>query len=29
MGRKDQTRNLEILRCAIAHRSSVLRTAPE
>src|SRR5579859_7193213 len=24
-GPKDQTRNLEILRCAIAHRSSMLR----
>ncbi len=28
-GPKDRTRNLEILRCAIAHHSSVLRTAPE
>jgi hypothetical protein len=28
-GPKDQTRNLEILRCAIAHRSSMLRIAPE
>ena len=28
-GPKDQTRNLEILRCAIAHRSSHLRCAPE
>src|ERR1700688_4824914 len=28
-GPKDQTRNLEILRCAIAHRSSRLRRAPE
>src|SRR5271170_4916350 len=28
-GPKDQTRNLELLRCAIAHRSSHLRCAPE
>jgi hypothetical protein len=28
-GPQDQTRNLEILRCAIAHRSSMLRIAPE
>jgi len=28
-GPKDQTRNLEILRCAIAHHSSMLRIAPE
>src|ERR1700731_2650352 len=28
-GPKDQTRNLEILRCAIAHRSSMLRIGPE
>jgi hypothetical protein len=29
MVREHQTRNLEILRCAIAHRSSMLRIAPE
>jgi hypothetical protein len=29
MVRQHQTRNLEILRCAIAHRSSHLRFAPE
>jgi hypothetical protein len=29
MVRQDQTRNLEILRCAIAHRSSMLCIAPE
>src|ERR1700758_3988655 len=28
-GPKDRTRNLEVLRCAIAHHSSVPRTAPE
>ncbi|MBO4226089.1 hypothetical protein GRB70_27190 [Bradyrhizobium neotropicale] len=28
-GPQDRTRNLEILRCAIAHRSSMLRIAPE
>ncbi len=28
-GPKDQTRNLEILRCARAHHSSTLRIAPE
>ena len=28
-GPKDQTRNLEILRCAIAHHSSMLCIAPE
>ena len=28
-GPQDQTRNLEILRCAIAHRSSMIRIAPE
>jgi len=28
-GPKDQTRNLEILRCATAHHSSMLRIAPE
>jgi hypothetical protein len=29
MARQRQTRNLEILRCAIAHLSSMLRIAPE
>jgi len=29
MVRQHQARNLEILRCAIAHRSSMLRIAPE
>jgi hypothetical protein len=28
-GSTDQTRNLEVLRCAIAHHSSMLRIAPE
>jgi len=29
MVREHQTRNLEILRCAIAHQSSMLRIGPE
>jgi hypothetical protein len=29
MVRQHQTRNLEILRCATAHHSSMLRIAPE
>jgi hypothetical protein len=28
-GAQQQTRNLEILRCATAHHSSMLRIAPE